>query len=114
METSDRCDGPIVEEEPAFFVKAGAGGRVRLFGELDIAGVPALRAVLVGVDGDIELDCSALTFIDCSGLRVLQEAARACETAGAHLWLIAPSRCVIRLLGLTGLLGRFDVRDGSS
>jgi anti-anti-sigma factor len=109
----------MIEEPPeglsaAFRVASGCGGRLRLFGELDIAGVRALRAVLADVDGDVELDCSGLTFIDCSGLRVLQETQRACETAGVRLWLLAPSRCVTRLLDLVGLDGFFDVRDGSS
>lgn len=83
-------------------------------GELDLAGVPALRAMLADVDGDIELDCSGLTFIDCAGLRVLEETQRACEPEGVHLYLIAPSRCVTRLLDLAGLNGFFDVRDASN
>jgi anti-anti-sigma factor len=118
MQVLDMCDASIVEEEqwssfPAFLVATGGGGRLRLVGELDLAGVPALRAVLADVDGDIELDCSGLTFIDCSGLRVLEDTQRACEAAGVHLCLIAPSRCVTRLLDLAELDGFFDVRDGS-
>jgi anti-anti-sigma factor len=86
---------------------------LRLIGELDLAGIPALQAELTDMEGDIELDCSTLTFIDCAGLRVLQEAKRACETAGVRLCLIAPSRCVTRLVDLAGLDGFFDVRDTS-
>jgi anti-sigma B factor antagonist len=118
MEVSDRVDQPIVEEGrrasfPAFLVTTGGGGRLRLAGELDIAGVPALRALLADVSGDVELDCSALTFIDCAGLRVLEETQHACEAAGGRLCLIAPSRFVTWLLDLTGLDGFFDVRGGS-
>ena len=39
-------------------------------GELDAVGVPAVWARLVGVDGDVELDCAGLTFIDASGVRL--------------------------------------------
>jgi anti-anti-sigma factor len=95
-------------------VARSGGGRLRLVGELDIAGVPPLRALLAGVDGDIEIDCSELTFIDCAGLSVLQETQRACETAGVRLLLVRPSRCLTRLLDLFGLDGFFDVCDASS
>ena len=43
-------------------------GRVRLFGELDACEVRRVRACLVGVDGDVELDCSGLRFVDAAGL----------------------------------------------
>lgn len=62
--------------------------------------------------GDIEIDCSGLTFIDCYGLRVLQEVQRACETAGVRLRLVAPSWCLTRLVDLAGLDGFFDIGDG--
>ena len=71
-----------------------------------------MRAVLADVEGDIEMDCSGLTFIDCAGLRVLEETQQACAAAGARLCLVAPSRCVTRLLDLVGLDGFFDMRDG--
>jgi anti-sigma B factor antagonist len=119
MEVSSKFNEPIVEEQPECLVAGllfarGGGGRLRLVGELDIAGVPALRAVLASVDGDVEIDCSGLTFIDCAGLRVLQETQRACETAGVRLLLIGPSRCVTRLIDLSGLSGFFDVCDSSN
>jgi anti-anti-sigma factor len=118
MEVSDRSDRPSVEGRPGssstpFLVAAGGGGRLRLVGELDLAGVPALRALLAGMGGDIEVDCSGLTFIDCSGLRVLVEAQLAREAGGGRLCLIGSSRCLTRLLDLAGLDGFFDLRDGS-
>ncbi len=119
MEVSSSFAGPIAENQPerlapGLLVASESGGRLRLIGELDIAGVPPLRALLGEVNGDIEIDCSGLTFIDCAGLRALQETQRACETAGVRLLLIDPSRCLIRLLDLFGLDGFFDVRDGSN
>jgi anti-anti-sigma factor len=114
MEVLCRFDWPVVEERwrspsSAFSVEPEVGRRVQLVGELDIAGVPALRASLGDLDGDIELDCSGLTFIDCSGLRVLQNAQLACETAGVRLCLIAPAPCLTRLIDLAGLNGFFEI-----
>ena len=60
---------------------ASPAGRLRLLGELDLAGVPEVWAELAGVDGDVELDCSGLTFIDAAGLRLF----------------VAVQRCVSRL-----------------
>jgi anti-sigma B factor antagonist len=53
--------------------------------------------------GDVELDCSGLTFLDASGLRVILAAHRACQARDAMLTIVDPSRCVVRLLALTGL-----------
>ena len=77
--------------------------RLRLAGELDLAGVAGVRERLAATDGDIELDCSELTFIDASGLSVLVAAHRLCEARGAKLTIVDPSPCVTRLLALTGL-----------
>ncbi|HWE56568.1 MAG TPA: STAS domain-containing protein [Acidimicrobiales bacterium] len=88
------------------------GGRIRLAGELDFAGSPGLQSVLADVDGDIEIDCSQLTFIDSAGLRVLEERHRDCAAAGVHLALIDPPPCLTRLAGLLGYEDLL-VRDGS-
>jgi anti-anti-sigma factor len=74
-----------------------------LFGELDADGVPELSDRLIGVDGDVTLDCSGLTFIDSSGLAFFVTTYRACLARGAKLAIVNPSPCVIRLLELTGL-----------
>jgi anti-anti-sigma factor len=117
MEVSYKSCRPISQEPPdrspsTFLTEVGRDGVLRLLGELDVAGVPALQAALAEVDRDIQIDCSGLTFIDCAGLRVLEETQRACENAGARLYLIAPPRCVTRLLDLAGLEGFFEVRGG--
>ncbi len=82
-----------------------------LIGELDMAGTSAVQAVLALFDGDISLDCSALSFIDMAGLRILIDADTTCQTRGARLVLENPSRCVARLLELTDLQERFNVRS---
>ena len=74
-----------------------------LCGELDADGVPALSGRLIGVDGDVTLDCSGLTFLDSSGLALFVATHRACQARGAKLAIVNPSQCVIRLLELTGL-----------
>jgi anti-sigma B factor antagonist len=98
---------------PAFLAVIAGQGRFKLVGELDMASAPGLRALLSGAEGDIEIDCSGLTFIDCAGLRVLEAAQHACQVAGIRMSLTAPPQCVTRWLALAGLDGIFDVPDGS-
>jgi stage II sporulation protein AA (anti-sigma F factor antagonist) len=74
-----------------------------LRGELDADGVPQLSDRLIGVEGDVTLDCSGLTFLDSSGLALFVTTHRACRARGAKLAIVNPSPCVIRLLELTGL-----------
>jgi anti-anti-sigma factor len=95
----------LVEDEP---------GALRLVGELDLAGVPEVRDRLVEWQGDVELDCSGLTFIDASGLKMLGAIHYACARRGAKLLIVNPSPCVIRLLELTGLDALFAVCAESS
>ena len=87
---------------------------VRLLGELDLAGVPEVRAALSGRGGDVEVDCAGLTFIDASGLRLFVAVHTACRARGARLSIVNPSRCVVRLLELTGVDTLLDVRAESS
>jgi anti-anti-sigma factor len=86
-----------------FLVARDGGGRLRFFGELDASEVPRVRACLAGVEGDVELDCSGLTFIDAAGAGLFVELDTECRARGAKLLVINPSRCVTRLLELTGL-----------
>ena len=85
-----------------------------LFGELDAAGVPELTDRLTSVDGDVILDCSGLTFIDSSGLALFVAVENQCRARDAKLAIVNPSRCVFRLLqvtGLTTLLGAQSARS---
>jgi anti-anti-sigma regulatory factor len=64
----------------AVTISARTGGvSVPLCGELDMAAVPAVRHRLCGLDGDIDLDCSELTFIDAFVRRLFVAVHRACE-----------------------------------
>ena len=58
------------EDLGTFVVVQERPGKLRLLGELDLAGVPEVWARLEGVNVDVELDGAGLTFIDASGLRL--------------------------------------------
>ena len=85
-----------------------------LAGELDLAAVPAVRDRLCGLGGDVDLDCSGLTFIDASGLRLFVAVHHGCERRGAKMVIVNPAQCVLRLLAVTGLDSVLTVRRVSS
>jgi anti-anti-sigma factor len=85
-------------------------GALRLSGELDLAGVPEVLGQLDEADGDIELDCSGLSFMDASGLGLFLTIHRACEDRGAKLVLVDPSAWVVRLVDLVDLRSVLLVR----
>lgn len=89
------------------------GGTVRLIGELDPTGVEAATAALASVEGDVTVDCSALTFLDAAGLEVLAGAHRTCQAAGVDLIVVDPAPCVTRLLALTRLDRHLAIRWSS-
>jgi anti-anti-sigma factor len=97
-----------------FKATESAPGRLELVGELDLAGVGDLRACLERPVGDIVIDCSGLTFVDCAGIGPLVAAHQACEARGMKLVLCRPPACMTRLLQLTELDAVFNVfLDGS-
>jgi anti-anti-sigma factor len=79
-------------------------GVFRLFGEFDLAAVREARERFVGATGDVELDCSGVTFIDAAGLGLFAAVHTACESRGGKLVIVNASRCVIRLLQMTDLV----------
>lgn len=85
------------------WVDGGSPAVVRVDGELDLAAVPHLLSVLAGLEGDVELDCSGLEFIDAAGLGAFVSAHQACAARGAQLVLVDPSPVVVRLLCLVEL-----------
>ena len=87
----------------------------RVSGELDLATVPLLTAALAEVDdGDIELDCSGLSFIDATGLRAFQIAHEACARRGCKLVLVDPSPALSRLVQMVGLESVFLFREAEA
>ena len=114
---SRSCEGAVAPppvDLVGFLVARDGDGRLRFFGELDVSEVPRVRACLMCVDGDVELDCSGLSFIDAAGLGLLVELDAECRARHAKLLVINPSRCVIRLLELTGLDSALTVQPGIS
>ena len=104
---------PLAVNLMGLLVARDGCGRLQFFGELDASEVPRVRASLIGMDGDIELDCSGLSFIDAAGLRLFVELHTECGARGAKLLIINPSRCVTRLLELTGLDSVLTVQPGT-
>jgi anti-sigma B factor antagonist len=85
---------------------------VRVSGELDLATVPLVAAALADVDdGDVELHCAGLSFIDATGLRAFQIANEACAARGCKLVIVDPSPALSRIVQLVGLESVFLFRE---
>jgi anti-anti-sigma factor len=84
-------------------------GRRRLItvrGELDIVSVDGLLRRLVALagpaPGEIALDLSQVTFIDCTGMRALSGINDYVQAVGGSVRIVAASRQVARLYNLLG------------
>jgi anti-anti-sigma factor len=96
---------------------AEGGTRIELAGELDVATAPELQRradEVLDADGDVWLDCSALTFADSSGLNTLTRLAMALRAQGRRL-VLTDVRPVVRqamdVLQITDLF-ELDEREG--
>jgi anti-anti-sigma factor len=78
---------------------------VTISGEIDIATSRAMRDTLATgpAPAHLEVDLSAVTFMDASGIGVLLAARQRAVDGGGSLTLRAPSRAVRRLTGVLGL-----------
>jgi anti-sigma B factor antagonist len=86
-------------------VERGDGFSLRLTGEVDISNAIQLEQELIPAlvsGGELVLDCSGLTFIDSTGIRVLIDAAKWLEGSG-RLVLLSPSSLIRRSLELLGV-----------
>src|SRR5688572_26645617 len=89
----------LVLAQVSLVVPAGTGPTViAVDGELDFATVPALLQRLNSASGDVELDCSRLTFLDCHGLDALIGAHRGCEARGNRLTVKSLSGVCLRVV----------------
>lgn len=88
---------------------------LRVEGELDLRSAPSLsRAVASAISERptrIAIDCSAISFMDSSGLATLVRAHRAAASADQDLYLKHPAPQPRRLLELTGMLDAFLIED---
>jgi anti-sigma B factor antagonist len=92
-------------------ITASASG-LHLRGEIDAHSVTVLAPhldPLPGSSGDVVIDLSAVGFVDSSGLRVLVEAHQRAEAEARRLVLSGPSRPVMRLLEISGLMDYLNV-----
>ena len=77
---------------------AEGGTRIELAGELDVATAPELQRradEVLNADGNVWLDCSALTFADSSGLNTLTRLAMALRAQERRL-ILTDVRPVVR------------------
>jgi anti-anti-sigma factor len=95
----------------------GSTDVVAVRGEVDIATVPLLRAVLDAVvarrPARVEVDLSAATLLDAHALTTLVAARRRLSARHAVLALRDPSPVAMRVLRLTRLDLSFDIVDSS-
>jgi anti-sigma B factor antagonist len=84
---------------------------VVLSGEIDAHSADALRDSLFAAPhtGDLRVDCSKVTFIDSSGLRVVLEVHQTLDRDSRRLILVDPSRPVARLVELAGLVSHLHI-----
>jgi anti-anti-sigma factor len=93
----------------------GASVTLRLSGEMDMSTAELVReAALAAIDQghpDVDIDMSAVTFMDSTGLQVLLETSRRAESAGGRLQLVDPTRAVKRVLEVTGVKQLFEIAE---
>lgn len=86
---------------------------ITVHGEVDMLTSTLLRDRLLPHVGDtvrhVIIDLAGVSFLAAAGLTVLVNARRAAAAAGVTLYLVAPSRQVLRPLRITGLDGTFDI-----
>lgn len=91
---------------------------VELVGELDLAGIDAVRDAIAGAREDdcarLALDLSGLSFLDSSGVRLLVEVDRAERAAGRELLVVRGGEAVQRVLALTRVDERLTILDDLS
>ncbi|MGP3987173.1 STAS domain-containing protein [Streptomyces sp. 3N207] len=104
----------ILESAPGHTERLDGGVTVmELRGEIDIRTAPFLAARLdrltAGPHPDLVLDLRSVSFMDCSGLRLLCRARNRTLARGGRLRLVTGSSHFLRILKHTGLAGLFEV-----
>jgi anti-sigma B factor antagonist len=106
---------------PTLRVRAGGSGAVvRIEGEIDVCVADRMQELLLRMarahGPRLLLDLSAVSFMDCAGLRALVLTLRHAERCGWSMHLIAASPMVRKIITLTGAEDALPVRDqiGSS
>jgi anti-sigma B factor antagonist len=82
---------------------------VTVVGDLDFCTSPLLEECLVGISGDVRVDCAGLDFVDSQGLRVLVASDARTRGMGARFVVVEPSRALQRLFEVTGVEADLDL-----
>jgi len=86
---------------------------VSLSGDLDAAAAPDALARLMEANpspgDDVKLDLADVVFIDSVGVAMLQRARTDLDALGCQLTFTNPSRAVVRVFTILGLLEYFSV-----
>ena len=95
--------------------RGGSGAVVRIEGEIDVCVADQLQELLLRImrtrGPRLLLDLSAVSFMDCAGVRALVLTARDAELCGWSMHLIATSAMTWKVVALTGTEGALTVRD---
>jgi anti-sigma B factor antagonist len=96
-------------------VEQATSPQLLLSGEIDIASADEVRTAgaravgSLGPSDRLDIDLSAVTFIDSSGLGALVSIRNAADAAGREMSLHLVTPSIIKLLELTGLRGSFTI-----
>jgi anti-anti-sigma factor len=94
-------------------VQRAAVCRIDVEGEIDLATVPELTAVIHQVPPTrgrvLVLDATGITFCDCAGLTALLDTHHRLRDAGGALAIVYPPPRLRRLFDASGLAGELDV-----
>lgn len=95
--------------------RAGGTVRVKLAGELDIAGAPRVEQELERIERDrpstLVLDLRELAFLDSTGLRVIVAADERAREQDRRLVIVRGSEPVQRIIAMTRLDERLEIVD---
>jgi anti-sigma B factor antagonist len=92
------------------------GFQIYLAGDVDLVREPELNrladAYFDSDDVDVEVDLSAVTFMDSTGLAFLMSLRRYAHRRGGTVTLLSPSGRSLRLLELAAVPTLFEIRGG--
>jgi anti-anti-sigma factor len=92
--------------------ESGSVRRLRLTGELDLAGIDRFEHLLTGPGpATFVLDMRGLTFIDSSGLRALIMADERVRAEGGRIIVVKGPARVNEVLEVTGVASRLELVD---
>ncbi len=98
-------------------VRSQGSVTLRVAGEIDMSTAPSVHeAAMVAFrhHPTLDIDLSAVTFMDSSGLQMLLATMQRAERHGGHLRLLHPTSSVLRVLEVTGVDDLFEIETNDS